>query len=222
VTAEQPEPLMLRDAAAWRAWLARNGATSTGVWLVLAKKGTSEPTRLTYDEALDEALCQGWIDGQVKSIDARVYRQRFTPRRPRSTWSARNVGIVARLTAEGRMQPAGVAAVEAAQADGRWAAAYGGRGAIAVPDDLADALRANPAAQQLFDELDPTNRFAVLFRVVTAHRPETRARRVATLVERLGRGETPHPRPDAPARDAPARDVPARNAPARDASRPES
>jgi uncharacterized protein YdeI (YjbR/CyaY-like superfamily) len=191
---EKPE-LLLRDADAWRDWLAANAATSDGVWLVLAKKGTTSPTSLRYDEALEEALCHGWIDGQTKSLDAALFRQSFTPRRPRSTWSARNVGIVQRLTDEGRMQPAGIAAVEAAKADGRWALAYGGRATIAVPDELAAALAANPAAQRAFDALDPTNRFAVLFRAGTAARPETRARRVAAVVDMLARGETPHPPP---------------------------
>jgi uncharacterized protein YdeI (YjbR/CyaY-like superfamily) len=191
---EKPE-LLLPDAAAWRDWLAEHATTSQGVWLVLAKKGTTAPTSLRYDEALDEALCHGWIDGQTKSLDAATFRQTFTPRRPRSVWSARNVARVERLTEEGRMLPSGLAVVDAAKADGRWALAYGGRSTIKTPDDLAAALAANPAAQRTFDALDPTNRFAVLFRATTANRPETRARRIAAIVEKLARGETPHPPP---------------------------
>lgn len=114
--------LLLADGAAWRTWLAADDRGEAGVWLVLAKKGTTEPTTLTYDEALDEALCHGWIDGQVRRRDDRTYRQRFTPRRSRSSWSQSNVTRVQRLLADGRMQPAGLAAVEQAQADGRWVA----------------------------------------------------------------------------------------------------
>ncbi|HYB22492.1 MAG TPA: hypothetical protein VED41_01755 [Solirubrobacteraceae bacterium] len=115
---ELPE-LMLIDAGAWRAWLGDNHAQASGVWLVLAKKGTIEPTTLTYEQALDEALCHGWIDGQIRRRDERTFRQRFTPRRARSPWSARNVEHIARLLGEGRMRPAGIAAVERAKADGR-------------------------------------------------------------------------------------------------------
>ena len=185
--------LLVPDAGSWRAWLGEHGSGSRGVWLVLAKKDVVSPTSLTYDQALDEALCHGWIDGQVGRRDAVTYRQRFTPRRARSPWSARNVDNVARLTAEGRMQPGGLAAVESAQADGRWSAAYAGSAAIEVPEDLAEALSAAPEAQRMFENLTRTNRFAVLYRVQTAKRPETRARRIAELVLGLARGETPHP-----------------------------
>ncbi|MGH8893905.1 MAG: YdeI/OmpD-associated family protein [Actinomycetes bacterium] len=119
MAAELPD-LTVADAAAWRSWLGRHHAGPTGVWLTLAKKGTTEPTSLTYDQALDEALCHGWIDGQAKGGQGGTYRQRFTPRRARSSWSRRNVGIVDRLTGEGRMHPAGLAEVERAKADGRW------------------------------------------------------------------------------------------------------
>src|SRR5206468_9070289 len=127
--------LILRDAAAWRSWLAEHHAEPDGVWLVLAKKGTVEPTSLTYDDALEEALCHGWIDGQVRRRDETTYKQRFTPRRARSPWSARNVGIVTGLVATGRMHPAGVAEVERAKTDGRWDAAYAGPDCIDVPAD---------------------------------------------------------------------------------------
>ena len=189
---ELPE-LVVADAAAWRAWLGRHVADPTGVWLVLAKKGTTDPTSLTYDEALDEALCHGWIDGQVQRRDGATYRQRFTPRRARSAWSKRNVGIVERLLAEGRMQPAGLALVERARADGRWDAAYAGPATIEVPDDLAAALAEEPRARACFDVLSAQNRYAVLYRVHGAKRPETRARRVQQLVAMLAEGRTPYP-----------------------------
>lgn len=139
-----------------------------GVWLVLAKKNVTEPTSLTYDQALDEALCEGWIDGQVDKRDERTYRQRWTPRRAKSKWSERNVGLVARLTEQGRMRPAGIAEVERAKADGRWEAAYQSSATSEVPADLAEALAAHPAAQSMFEALTRTNRYAVLYRVQDA------------------------------------------------------
>jgi len=151
--------LTVSDAAAWRQWLAENHEQTTGVWLVLAKKGTTEPTSLSYDEALDEALCHGWIDGQVQRRDERTYKQRFTPRRARSKWSKRNVGIVARLLSDGRMHPAGLAAVEEAKADGRWEIAYSGQAAIEVPDDLTAALDDDPPARSMFEILTSQNRY---------------------------------------------------------------
>lgn len=192
--AEQAEELTVLDVDAWREWLAEHVHEQPGVWLTLAKKGTTEPTSLTYAQALQEALCQGWIDGQAKTVDERVYRQRFTPRRARSMWSKRNVGYVAALIEAGRMQPNGHAEIERAKADGRWDAAYSGPATIEVPDDLAAALDAEPAARALFDELDGTNRYAVLHRVVTAVKPETRARRIQANVAMLARGETVYPR----------------------------
>ncbi len=188
---EQPE-LTVADAAAWRAWLGENHEQEAGVWLVLAKKGTIEPTSLTYDEALEEAICHGWIDGQVRRRDEATYRQRFTPRRRRSPWSKRNVGLAERLHAEGRMRPTGLAEVERAKADGRWEAAYAGQASIEVPDDLAAALEAEPRAQELFGRLTSRNRYAILYRVTTAKRPETRAKRIAESVAMLARGETPY------------------------------
>jgi uncharacterized protein YdeI (YjbR/CyaY-like superfamily) len=189
---EQPK-LTVADVAAWREWLGKHHEEQEGVWLVLAKKGTSEPTSLSYDEALEEALCHGWIDGQTRRLDERTYRQRFTPRRARSTWSKRNVGIVARLEDEDRMQAAGIAEVERAKADGRWEAAYSGQAGMEVPADLAAALRAEPAAQATFEILTRQNRYAVLFRVNGAKRADTRARRVQQFVAMLARGETPYP-----------------------------
>jgi uncharacterized protein YdeI (YjbR/CyaY-like superfamily) len=194
---ELPE-LVLPDAAAWRAWLEENHASSDGVWLVLTRKGGTITT-LTYDGALDEALCFGWIDGQGRSRDAESSFQRMTPRRSRSRWSARNVGHIDRLEGEGRMTDAGRAQVEAAKADGRWDEAYGGQASAVVPDDLAAALAANPAAQAWWDVLTSTNRFAFIYRITSLKRPENRARKIVTMVEALGRGETPYPqkrRPD--------------------------
>ncbi|TMM07912.1 MAG: hypothetical protein E6G02_00335 [Actinobacteria bacterium] len=185
--------LIVRDAAAWRAWLATHHADPAGVWLVLAKKGTEKPTSLTYDQALEEALCHGWIDGQARRRDEATYRQRFTPRRRRSAWSKRNTGIAERLRAEGRMHPAGHAEVERAKADGRWDAAYAGSASIEVPPDLAEALAAEPKAQAMFETLNSQNRYAVLYRIATAKRPDTRARRIGQFVAMLARGETVHP-----------------------------
>jgi uncharacterized protein YdeI (YjbR/CyaY-like superfamily) len=191
--ASEPTELLLGDVGAWADWLAQHGEDHDGTWLVLAKKGTSTPTSLSYDEALEEALCHGWIDGQVRRRDAGTYRQRFTPRRPRSIWSKRNVGLVARLESEGRMRPAGERAVAAAKADGRWQAAYDGAASIAVPAELADALAAEPRAAAMFEILTAQNRYAILHRVTTARRAETRAARVERLVAMLARGETPYP-----------------------------
>jgi uncharacterized protein YdeI (YjbR/CyaY-like superfamily) len=192
MSAEQPD-LVLTDAAAWRGWLQEHHADVDGVWLVLAKKGTTAPTSLTYDEALEEALCHGWIDGQVRRRDAATYRQRFTPRRRRSSWSQRNVGIVERLVADGRMHPAGIAEIDRAKADGRWQAAYAGRADMEVPSDLAAALAAEPEAQAMFDRLNSQNRYAILYRVTTAKRADTRARRIKEHVAMLARGDTIYP-----------------------------
>jgi uncharacterized protein YdeI (YjbR/CyaY-like superfamily) len=189
---ELPE-LVVSDAAAWRRWLAEHHEQPTGVWLIIAKKGTTEPTSLSYDEALDEALCHGWIDGQVQRRDERTYKQRFTPRRARSKWSRRNVGIVDRLLGEARMHPAGLAAVDAARADGRWQIAYSGQATIEVPDDLTAALDADPTARAMFEILTSQNRYALLYRIDAAKRPATRARRIAQYVEMLARAETLHP-----------------------------
>jgi len=189
---ELPE-LIVRDAAAWREWLANHHADPTGVWLVLAKKGTEKPTSLTYDQALEEALCHGWIDGQAGRRDEATYRQRFTPRRRRSAWSKRNTGIAERLIAEDRMRPAGHTEVEQAKADGRWEAAYAGPARMEVPADLAEALAAEPKAQAMFEGLNSQNRYAILYRIATAKRAETRARKIEQFVAMLSRGETVHP-----------------------------
>jgi uncharacterized protein YdeI (YjbR/CyaY-like superfamily) len=192
MTDELPE-LILDDAAAWRVWLTDHHASQPGVWLVLAKKGTVEPTSLSYDQALEEALCHGWIDGQARRRDETTYRQRFTPRRKRSSWSQRNVGIVTRLISEGRMHPAGVAEVERAKGDGRWDAAYAGQASIETPPELARALDSEPRARAMFEILTKQNRFAILYRIESAKRPETRARHIEQFVAMLARGETTYP-----------------------------
>jgi uncharacterized protein YdeI (YjbR/CyaY-like superfamily) len=194
---ELPE-LIVEDAEAWADWLADRHATSDGVWLALAKQGGRPPTRLRYQEALEEALCYGWIDGQVRRCDADSYRQRFTPRRKRSVWSKRNVDLAERLIGEGRMKPTGRAAVEQARSDGRWEAAYAGSATIEMPDDLADALAADPKAAAMFAQLTSQNRYAILYRLATAKRPDTRSRRLTMFVEMLGRGETIHPQKRGP------------------------
>lgn len=184
--------LLVPDARAWRSWLEEHHDSSPGVWLVLHKKGGAA-TELTYADALDEALCFGWIDGQMARRDEGSYRQRMTPRSKRSAWSARNVDHVARLEREGRMHDAGRAAVVAAKTDGRWDAAYAGQATATVPDDLARAIAATPRAQAMFDVLTAANRYAILHRLTTIKRAETRARRIAEFVEMLARHEAPHP-----------------------------
>jgi uncharacterized protein YdeI (YjbR/CyaY-like superfamily) len=189
--ADQPE-LAFATAEEFEAWLAEHHADSDGIWIRYAKKGTGVPS-VTYAEALQVALAYGWIDGQSKSIDATFYRQRWTPRRKRSLWSKRNRKFAEELIASGRMQPAGLAEVERAKADGRWDAAYDGPATATVPADLQAALDANAAAAEAFAGLDKQNRYAILHRVLTATRPETRARRIAQFVEMLERGERLYP-----------------------------
>jgi uncharacterized protein YdeI (YjbR/CyaY-like superfamily) len=190
--AEELQELVVPDAAALRAWLAEQHASSPGVWLALTRKGGTTTT-LTWQQAVDEALCVGWIDGQARKRDEQSSWIRFTPRRPRSTWSARNVEHVARLEAEGRMTAAGRAAVEAAQADGRWDRAYAAPSDAEVPADLAAAVAAVPEAQAMFDVLTRTNRYAMIHRLATVKRAETRQRKVEQFVAMLARHETPYP-----------------------------
>ena len=185
--------LIVADVIAWRTWLGEHHQEPDGIWLVLAKKDVTTPTSLTYDQALEEALCHGWIDGQRRSRDEQTFIQRYTPRRSRSMWSQRNVEIVARLVREGRMLAAGHSEVERAKADGRWDKAYGGSASREVPADLAEALATEPRAQAMFEILTSANRFAVIHRVTSVKRPETRAKRIAQFVEQLARGETIYP-----------------------------
>ena len=192
MTVEATPELTVRDAKAWRAWLAKHHADSTGVFLVLSKKGTTKPTNLTHDGALAEALCYGWIDGQAAPRDETTWRQRFTPRRPRSLWSKRNTVIAEKLIKDGLMHAAGIAEVDRAKTDGRWEVAYAGSN-IEVPAELTAALAANPKAKKMFDILNSQNRFAVLFRITTAKKAETRATRIERFVAMLARGETIYP-----------------------------
>ncbi|MEV0462864.1 YdeI/OmpD-associated family protein [Nocardia tengchongensis] len=184
--------LLVQDAEAWHDWLDRQHGDHAGVWLVLHKKG-GQTTALTYAQALDEALCFGWIDGQIARRDDESYRQRFTPRRPNSPWSARNVEYVARLIQAGRMRSAGLAEVERAKADGRWDAAYQGQRTASIPEDLQRELDRDPAAAAAFAELDARNRYSIIWRINEAKRPETRQRRISTYLDMLRRGERLHP-----------------------------
>lgn len=179
-----------RDAAAWEAWLAEH-ADSNGLWLKIAKKDTGAVS-VSYAEALDVALCHGWIDGQKRAFDARFFLQRFTPRRPGSLWSKINVGKAESLIATGRMRPGGMREIDAARADGRWAAAYDNARAVTPPDDLLAALATRPAAEAFFAQLDRTNRYAVCWRVQTARTAKARSDRIEKLVAMLARGEKIH------------------------------
>jgi len=185
-------PVECANAASWTRWLERHHASAAGVWLRIAKKDSGIAS-IDHPAALEEALCWGWIDGQRKSDDAQYFLQRFTPRTRRSIWSQINRAKVLKLIDEGRMQPAGLAEIERAKADGRWDAAYEGVAAATVPPDLQAALDANKKAAKFFATLDSRNRFAVLFRTQGAKKPETRARRIAQFVEMLAKGEKIHP-----------------------------
>jgi uncharacterized protein YdeI (YjbR/CyaY-like superfamily) len=184
--------LHVDDRSAWADWLRPKHAEEPGVWLRMAKKGSALRSP-TQDEALEVALCYGWIDGQARSSDDESWLQKFTPRGKRSVWSKRNCEKVERLIAEGLMQPAGLAAIEAAKADGRWDRAYDSPASAQVPPDLQAALEANPVALAFFETLKGQNRFAILHRVQTAVRPETRARRIGKFVEMLERQEKIYP-----------------------------
>jgi uncharacterized protein YdeI (YjbR/CyaY-like superfamily)/voltage-gated potassium channel Kch len=180
-----------RSQAAWEIWLKTHHQSSPGVWLEFAKKGSGLIT-VSYREALEVALCYGWIDGLVAPVDAKVYRQRFTPRRPRSKWSQINVASVERLHAEGRLAPAALREMEAAQRDGRWAAAYPPPSKMRPPEDLEAALEQYPEARRFFEGLNSQNRYAILYRLHDAKRPETRARRLEEFVRMLRDGKTLH------------------------------
>jgi uncharacterized protein YdeI (YjbR/CyaY-like superfamily) len=183
--------LPFASAAEWEAWLADNH-DAPGVWVQIAKRGTGIES-VHYPEVLESALCFGWIDGRRHALDDRYFLQRFTPRRARSRWSRINRETVERLIAEGRMRPAGLAEVERARRDGRWEAAYAGQRSAAVPEDLQRELDARPAAQAFFARLSSQNRYAILYRLQDAKRPETRARRLAKFVGMLEDGETIYP-----------------------------
>ncbi len=179
--------------AAWESWLEKYHATSPGVWLVLAKKGDRQPP-LSHAEALEVALCYGWIDGQTASGTAGLWRQRFTPRGPRSKWSQINCAAVERLQADGRVSPAGLRQVTAAKRDGRWKAAYAPQRTMTVPRDLQAQLDARPRARRFFESLDSKNRYAILYRLHDAKKAETRQRRLDKFVRMLEAGEVLHGR----------------------------
>ena len=176
----------------WEEWLAKNHQTSKGLWLKIAKKGAGTDT-VNYAEALEVALCYGWIDGQKGALDAEFWLQKFTPRGPRSQWSKVNREKATALIENGRMQPAGLAEVERAKADGRWEAAYDAQSKASVPEDLQRELDANPDAAAFFATLESYNRYAILYRIQEAKKPETRARRIEKFVGMLKRGEKVHP-----------------------------
>lgn len=180
------------DASAFDRWLAKEHAKATGVWVIFAKK-SSGITSVDYKGALEVAMTWGWIDGQAGSVDADRWMQKYTPRGPRSIWSKINRERIASLEAAGRMKPPGRAAVEAAKADGRWDRAYDSPSNAKVPEDLAKALAKNARAKKMFATLDSINRYAILHRVQTAKKPETRTKRITTFVDMLARGETIHP-----------------------------
>lgn len=188
---DHTDAVHFESGAAFETWLVENGSTATHVWVRMAKKGSGVAS-VDWNAAVDVALCFGWIDGIARRLDDDWYVQRFTPRRARSVWSKINRDRVERLTAEGRMRPAGVAEVDRAKADGRWDAAYDGPATAVVPDDLAAALAAR-GLTDVFAALDGRNRFAFLNRVQTAVRPETRARRIERLTDDLAQGGTPYP-----------------------------
>ena len=180
--------LSFASAKAWEAWLEQEHATSDGVWIKFAKKGSGVAS-VAYPEAVEVGLCYGWIDSQLLSLDDRFYLQKFTPRRTRSKWSRVNRDKVAALMKQGRMKPAGLAQVEAAKKDGRWAAAYASPANVEVPDDLRTALDASPKAAEFFATLNKSNRYAILYQLQDAKKPETRTRRLEKFMSMLERGE---------------------------------
>ena len=184
--------LSFKTTADWEAWLDKQPADSPGLWLRIYKKDSGKPT-INYAEALDGALCYGWIDGQKDKYDEEAWLQKFTPRRPRSVWSQINVKKVEALTAAGRMRPGGLAVVEHAKADGRWASAYEPQSQVTIPDDLQAALNKSKTARDFFEQLNRVNRYAILFRIRAARKPETRQRLIAKFVDMLKRKETIYP-----------------------------
>ncbi|HEX8613126.1 MAG TPA: YdeI/OmpD-associated family protein [Telluria sp.] len=192
MAAQDDAPCAFASQAAWAQWLAEHNASSRGLWLRHAKKGAPEAT-VSYQEALEVALCFGWIDGQKKSCDQHYWLQRWTPRSARSIWSQVNRDKALRYIAEGKMQPAGLAEVERAQRDGRWEAAYAPASTAQVPPELEAAFDAHPGAREFFATLNAQNRYAVLFRLQSAKKPETRARNAAKFAHMLARGEMLHP-----------------------------
>ncbi|HTI70954.1 MAG TPA: YdeI/OmpD-associated family protein [Candidatus Limnocylindria bacterium] len=186
-----PETVSFVSLAEWEKWLDQNHQSSGGVWLRIFKKDSGQPT-VTYAEAVDGALCYGWIDGLKQAHDEVSWRQRFTPRRPKSIWSKINTGHVERLISLGKMKPAGLAAIEDAKKDGRWHVAYDSPSKATIPDDFVKELARNKKAKAFFATLNKTNLYAIAWRLQTARKPETRKRRMDTILEMLARGEKIH------------------------------
>lgn len=186
-------PVLLCDSARqWEEWLAEHHAQPQGVWLKIAKKGTGAAS-VSYADALEAALCYGWIDAQKKAYDDTYWLQKFTPRRPKSIWSRVNTDKALRLIAAGRMQPAGLREVEAARQDGRWDAAYQAQSTLAIPDDFRIELERNPQARAFFETLNKLNRYAICHRIETARKPETRRARIEKFIAMLASGEKIYP-----------------------------
>ncbi|WP_418908451.1 YdeI/OmpD-associated family protein [Glutamicibacter endophyticus] len=183
--------MILPDVAAWRAWLDEHEESSDGVWLVVAKKGTTTPTTLRVDQALPEALCSGWIDGRRRSRDDATFLQHYTPRRARSVWSERNTQLVEELIAQGRMRPRGMAEVAKAKADGRWEQAYQGQATATVPEDLQAALDASPTAAAAFAALKSQPRYHILHQLMIARTERTRTARLQKFLADLEQGQGP-------------------------------
>ncbi len=186
------QPLTFRSGREFRAWLEQNQARQEGAWLRIFKKGSGRES-ITYAEALDQALCYGWIDGQIKGLDELSFIQKFTPRRSKSTWSKINVGHVERLIQGGQMTAAGLAVIEAAKVDGRWQAAYDSHRTARPPKDFLQALSRNKKAKAFFQSLNKTNVYAIVWRLQTAPKPETREKRLRKILDMLDRGEKFHP-----------------------------
>lgn len=180
--------ITFESAQAWEQWLEANHTEDDGLWLKIAKKNSGHAS-VTYDEALQVALCFGWIDGQKNKFDAAYFLQKFTPRRARSPWSQRNVGYVAKLIEQGKMRESGIKEIERAKQDGRWDAAYGSQKNAAVPDDLQQELDLNPEAKAFFEQLNSVNRYAIIYRITTAKKPETRQKRLEKFMAMLIAGE---------------------------------
>lgn len=188
---KEPETLSFKTAKAFEKWLAKNHETPIGIWLRFFKKESGEKT-ITYKEALDEALCYGWIDGQANKYDDTSWIQKFTPRRAKSIWSKRNTTYIDRLTELGKMKPAGVAEVEKAKADGRWEKAYDSPSNMSFPDDFMKELSKKKKAKTFFESLNKANRYAIAWRLQTAKKPETREKRMKIILEMLAKGEKFH------------------------------
>lgn len=183
--------MQFTTAVSMNEWLEKNHSESSGIWLRIYKKN-SGVLSVNYDQALDEALCFGWIDGQVKTYDEQSYIQKFTPRRARSIWSKRNIGHITRLRNEGRMHPSGLKEAEAAKADGRWDSSYDSPSNMTVPEDLLKELSKDPATAGFFDKLNKANKYAIAWRLQTAKKPETRSKRLKAIIEMLSKRQKFH------------------------------